>query len=94
MNGNLLPGNVNQGQHVAVSATPNVRIESPTARKIIGNVFGWATLILLAIGVVDAPIEQLDLAWFTVPATTIVAGLFSLYQLTITSPNVPTNEFH
>lgn len=73
--------------------TPNVRIESPKVRKIVGNVFGWATLGLLAVGVVDAPIEQIDLAWFTVPATTIVAGLFSLYQLTITSPNVPTGDF-
>lgn len=89
----LPPSNSNQGQHIAAFATPNVRIESPVARKIIGNVFGWTTLGLLAIGVVDTSIEQLDLAWFTVPATTIVAGLFSLYQLTITSPNVPSGGF-
>ena len=74
----------------APDLTPNVRIESPTARKIIGNIFGWATLGLLAVGVVDANITTVDWSGFTVPATGIVAGLFSLYQLTITSPNVPT----
>ena len=69
--------------------TPNVRIENTTARKIIGNTFGWATLGLLAVGVVDANLPAVDWSSFTVPATGIVAGLFSLYQLTITSPNVP-----
>lgn len=72
------------------SQTPNVRIESPKARKIIGNVFGWVSLAIAGTVIVDGAIPAIDLLWFTAPAGTITLGLFGLYQTTVTSPNVPT----
>ena len=70
--------------------TPNVRIESPKVRKIIGNIFGWASLAVSAAIIVDLAIPAIDIAFITGPAGTIVLGLFGLFQTTITSPNVPT----
>ena len=71
------------------SSTPNVRIEDPNARRVIGNVFGYAGLTISAIGIVDAAIPAIDLLWLTAPASTIVLGLFGLFQTTVTSQNVP-----
>jgi hypothetical protein len=68
----------------------NGLISNPTARKIIGNIFAWSTLSLLAAGVVDTALPTVDLSAVTIPAAAIVGGLFALFQLTSTSPNVPT----
>lgn len=72
----------------APTLTPNVRIENPQARKIIGNVLGWAVIALLILALVDVNIPAIDLDWFAIPAAAIVAGLQSLFQLLVTSPNV------
>lgn len=72
----------------APTLAPNVRIEDPRARKIIGNALGWAVIALLVLSIFDANIVELDLAWLSVPAAGIVAGLQALFQLLITSPNV------
>lgn len=72
------------------SFTPNVRIENPRVRKVIGNIFGWVSVAITAVGIVDAYIVQIDLAFLLTPAAGIVGGLFGLYQLLITSANVPT----
>jgi len=68
----------------------NGLISNPTARKVIGNIFAWVTLTLLATGIVDTALPALDFSSITIPATAIVGGLFALFQLTSTSPNVPT----
>lgn len=68
----------------------NGLISNPTARKVVGNIFAWGTLGLLAAGVVDTALPALDFSVVTIPATAIVGGLFALFQLTSTSPNVPT----
>jgi len=68
----------------------NGLISNPTARKVIGNIFAWVTLALLAAAVVDAALPSLDFSSVTIPAGSIVGGLFALFQLTSTSPNVPT----
>lgn len=70
--------------------TPNVRIEDPRARKVIGNTLGWAGVAVTAATIVDAAVEQADWSYITDPAAAIVVGLFGLYQLLITSPNVAT----
>ena len=70
--------------------TPNVRVENPEVRKIVGNILGWAVILLLAVTVVDMNVPALDLAWLTVPAAGSLAGLQSLWQLIVTSPNVPS----
>ncbi len=68
----------------------NGLISNPTARKVLGNIFAWVTLALLAAGIVDSALPSLDFSSITIPATAIVGGLFALFQLTSTSPNVPT----
>lgn len=76
--------------HIASpSITPNVRIENPGARKIVGNVLGWASIGLSAAVLVDGAIAEVDYGNVTGPAAVIIAGLFGLYQTLITSPNVP-----
>lgn len=72
--------------------TPNVVITNPKARKIIGNTFGWLSLGITAVTIVDAAIDDIDLLWFTGPAAAIVMGLFGLYQTTVTSKNVPSDS--
>ena len=72
------------------SLTPNVRIESPKARKIIGDSIGWAGVAVTAAVIVDQAIPAIDLAFITVPAGAIVLGFLSLFQTIVTSPNVPT----
>lgn len=65
-------------------------ITDPTARKVIGNVFAWGSLLLTATalvnGFVPLPVVGPDLPI----AFGIWGGFFGLFQLTSTSPNVPT----
>jgi hypothetical protein len=72
--------------------TPNVRIEDPKARKVIGNTIGWAGVAITAATIVDAALPQIDITAITVPATQIVLGFLALFQTLITSPNVPTYQ--
>lgn len=70
--------------------TPNVRIENPKARQIIGNVLGYLALALTVATLVDGAIAEVDYGNVTGPATVIIGGLFGLYQTLVTSPNVPS----
>lgn len=70
--------------------TPNVIVQNPHVRKIAGNVLAVATLVLLIATLVDSAISVLDYGFITGPAAVIVGGLFSIFQLGVTSPNVPT----
>ena len=79
--------NPNPGQ---ASLTPNVRIENPKARKLIGDVLGWAVVGLFALNIIDMNIAELDLAWLAIPLNGILAGFLALFQLLVTSPNVPS----
>lgn len=74
----------------APTLTPNVRIQSPKARKIIGDTLGWIGVAVVATTIVDGSIAEIDLTWLTVPASQITLGLLGLYQTLITSPNVGT----
>lgn len=69
--------------------TPNVVVDNPHVRKIAGNVLAVASLILSIAVLVDGAIEQLDYGFVTGPAAVIITGLFGIFQLTVTSPNVP-----
>lgn len=73
------------------SLTPNVRIESPVARKAIGDVLGYGTLGLSVATLVDLNVPAIDIAWVTVPAAGILAGLLALFQVIVTSANVPSS---
>jgi hypothetical protein len=69
--------------------TPNVIVENPTIRKAVGNALGVASLLLAVGTLVDGAIAEIDYAFITGPAAVIVAGLFGIFQLGVTSPNVP-----
>lgn len=71
------------------SITPNVRIEDPKARKIVGDTIGWAGVAVTAAGIVDMAVPAIDIAFITTPAAAIVLGFLSLFQTLVTSPNVP-----
>lgn len=75
--------------HVAPAETPNVVIANPTVRKIAGNTLGVAGLVLSIATLVDGAIQQIDYGHITGPAAVIIAGLFGIFQLGVTSPNVP-----
>lgn len=70
--------------------TANVRVSSPLVRKVVGRVFGWAAVVLLAAGIVDQAIPAVDVSPEIGTASTIVLGLFGLWQLIVTDPNVPS----
>jgi hypothetical protein len=75
--------------HAAPTQTPNVIVENPAVRKVVGNVLGGATLVLSIATLVDGAIAAIDYAYITGPAAVIVGGLFGIFQLGVTSPNVP-----
>lgn len=70
--------------------TPNVIVQNPIVRKVVGNTLAGATLLLSIATLVDGAIEAISYSEVTGPAAIIVAGLFGIFQLTVTSPNVPT----
>ena len=72
--------------------TANVRVTNPTARRIVGRVFGWAAVALLAAGIVDQAVPTIDIAVYLGTASTIVLGLFGLWQLIVTDANVPREQ--
>ena len=76
--------------HVDPSATPNVVIQNPTVRKVVGNTLAVASVALAVATLVDGAIAELDYGFITGPAAVIIAGLFGIFQLGVTSPNVPT----
>lgn len=71
------------------SLTPNVRITNPVVRRVVGRIFGWSAIALLAAGIVDQAIAAFDISQFIGTASTIVLGLFGLWQTIVTDPNVP-----
>lgn len=71
------------------SITANARVKNPKVRRVVGRVFGWSALALLAVGIVDQAIGAFDVSSALGAASTIVVGLFGLWQLVVTDPNVP-----
>lgn len=71
------------------SYTPNVIVQNPNVRKYVGNGLGVASLLLSIAVLVDGAIAEVDYGNITGPAAVIIAGLFGIFQLGVTSPNVP-----
>jgi hypothetical protein len=71
------------------SPTPNVVVSNPLVRKWAGNILGVATLVSAIAVLVDSAIPAVDWTAFTGPGAVIIAGLFGIFQLAVTSPNVP-----
>lgn len=77
--------------HVYPTTTPNTGIiQNPTVRKWAGNILGVATLVLSVVVLVDGAVDSIVLEEWTRPAAVIIAGLLGIFQLGVTSPNVPT----
>ena len=74
--------------------TPNVIVQNPAVRKVVGNVLGVASVALAIATLVDSAIPALEYGFVTGPAAVIIAGLLGIFQLGVTSPNVPTNGKH
>lgn len=74
------------------NVTPNVVVSDPRVRKVAGNVLGVASLGLSIATLVDGAIPAIDYAYITGPAAVIIAGLFGIFQLAVTSPNVPDGD--
>lgn len=70
--------------------TPNAVVTNPIIRKAVGNTLGVASVLLSVATLVDGAITELDYGFITGPAAVIIAGLFGIFQLGVTSPNVPT----
>lgn len=75
--------------HVAPTETANVVIANPTVRKVAGNTLAVASLILAIAVLVDGAIAEIAYGNVTGPAAVIITGLFGIFQLSVTSPNVP-----
>lgn len=72
--------------------TPNVVVQDPRVRKIVGNILAVAVIVLAVVTLVDTQVPAFDIGWVTVPAGGIIAGLFSIFQLAVTSPNIPQSD--
>ena len=75
--------------HVAPTQTPNVVVTDPRVRKAVGNTLAVASVALAIATLVDGAIVEISYSNITGPAAVIIAGLFSIFQLGVTSPNVP-----
>jgi hypothetical protein len=71
------------------SRTPNIVVDNPVVRKWAGNILATATLLLSIATIVDSAIPAIDYGAVTGPAAIIIGGLLGLFQLGVTSPNVP-----
>jgi len=72
------------------TTTPNVVVENPIVRKVVGNTLAGLTVVLAIAVLVDGAIAEISYGNITGPAGVIITGLFGIFQLGVTSPNVPT----
>lgn len=73
----------------APTETPNVVVADPRVRKVAGNTLAVASVALAIATLVDGAVAEIDYGNITGPAAVIIAGLFGIFQLGVTSPNVP-----
>lgn len=76
-------------RHARATETPNVVIENPKIRKIIGTTLDIALLILFTATAVDMASETIDISAFTVSAMAGVGALRAGFGLVVTNPNTP-----
>lgn len=73
----------------ATHYTPNVRVENPKVRKVVGDVLGWGTVALTTATAIDQVLPAVDYSGYTGPAAAVLGVLLGVWQVLITSPNVP-----
>lgn len=68
--------------------TANARVKNPTVRKVVGRIFGWSAVAILAAGIVDQAVATFDISSEIGTVSTITLGLFGLWQILVTDPQV------
>lgn len=71
------------------SLTPNVVIQNPAVRRIAGWVIGTAAILVPTLIVIDGRADAFDLSAWTDPALAATSFLAGLFQVAVSSPNVP-----
>lgn len=71
------------------SETPNVVVHNPTVRRVMGYVIGAAAVFVPAAMVLDSATEAFDWTSWTVPALAVTSFLAGIFQVSVSSPNVP-----
>ncbi len=72
------------------SLTPNVVVQNPAVRKVAGVIIGSAAIIVPAAVVLDGATDALDWSAWTVPAMAVTSFLAGLFQVSVSTPNVPS----
>lgn len=72
--------------------TPNVVVQNPTVRKIAGVIIGSAAIIVPAAVVLDGATDALDWSAWTIPAMAVTSFLAGIFQVSVSTPNVPSSR--
>lgn len=72
------------------SVTPNVVVQNPLVRKVVGIALGVAALVLPIAGIIDQYAANLDWSAVLIPAGAITLFLGGTFGLTVTVPNIPS----
>lgn len=70
--------------------TPNVVVHNPVVRKVANVVLGIASLIVAGAVVLDGASPAFEWSEWTGPASALVLFLAGVFQIAVTTPNVPT----
>lgn len=70
--------------------TPNVRVENPNIRKVIGTILAVASALTVAAIAGDAASPEIDISFITLPVAAIVGSLTASWQVFFTNPNIPS----
>lgn len=74
------------------SLTPNVVVQNPTIRRVVGWVVGSAAVLVPTLIVIDVNAPAFDWSAWTTPAMAATSFLAGVFQLAVSTPNVP--KFH
>lgn len=73
-------------------STPNVVVQNPTVRKVMGVILGVAAIVLPTIITFDMAADNVDFSSWTTPLMATLLFLSGLFGLTVTTPNVPSGR--
>lgn len=79
------------------NVTPNVNIENPRVRKIVGNILGVIAILSGATAIVlgfwpELASLPVDIARVLTTVNALVAFFSGIFQIAVTSPNVPAKS--
>ena len=71
------------------TTTANVVIENPRVRRVANIIIGALAIIIPTTVAIDVAAPGFDLAVYTTPAMAGLLFLAGLFQLGVTTPNIP-----